>query len=170
MTRGRTRSPKGTLWRGYRRPVLRDGVFWFAVLVGLCGTAMQSPLSGFEGTTGAWVILMLQFGLTTIAALVLVGVIAATFRGFGDGWRVAGAAQRAEKPVKAERPENAPPAATPKAAAPDLVAEAEPGSEARPSPTPAGADRPAVGIKMEHRARAFGRAFGAARRTYRDSD
>jgi len=133
--------------------VWRDGVFWFALLIGLCGTAIQSPLSGWEGTTSNWARLVLQFGLTTILALVLVGVIAATFRGFGDGWRVAGAAQK--RP--AEKAEKAEPSAERTGPAESNVATTDP-------------DRPAVGVNMEHKARALGRAFGAARRTYRDSD
>jgi hypothetical protein len=162
MARGRRSKAKGQLWRGYRRPVWRDSVFWFAILVGVCGTALQSPLSGFEGTTNDWVFALLQFSLTTLVALVLVGVLSATIRGFGEGWRVTGNASKNVARTSASTSD-----AEPKPAA---KAAREPEPEREPEPTPVEADRPAIGIKMEHKARAFGRAFGAARRTYRKSD
>ncbi|MEI7593447.1 MAG: hypothetical protein WCK41_09535 [Actinomycetes bacterium] len=126
---------KATLWRGYRRPILRDGVLWFAVLLGVCGTMIQSPFSGWTGSVNDWLILLLQFTVTLCAALILVGVIAATVRGFGQGWR---------------------------------TAETDPSTATQETTLPI--DRPAHLDKAERHVRAFGRAFGAARRTYRDSD
>jgi hypothetical protein len=128
---------KGTIWRGYRRPIHRDGVFWFAILIGAIGMAVQSPFEGWKGATADWLILALEIVVTFIGAFILVGVLAATVRGFGEGWR------------SAERAARSRPAPEPKAA-----------------PTPAG-DRPAIGVSMEKKARVLGRAVGAARRTYR---
>ena len=150
---------KGQFWRGYRRPVLRDGVFWFAVLVGVAGIAVQSPLADWKGQTVDWVILGAEIVLTFAAAFIIVGVLAATFRGFGEGWKAADQVAR-RRPAPDPRPAAAP---TPE---PEAAGPAAP--QAAPTGTAPASDRPAAAVSLEKKARVLGRAVGAARRTYRD--
>ena len=138
----RDRNPR--IWRGYRRPVLRDGVFWFAGLVAIAGIVVQSPLADWKGGTVDWIVLVVEVGLTIIGAYILVGVLAATIRGVGEGWRTAEVA--ATTRPKSSSPNSATPGAATKA------------------PT---SDRPPVGVALEKKARLVGRAVGAARRTYK---
>ena len=146
----RDRNPR--IWRGYRRPVLRDGVFWFAGLVAIAGIVVQSPLADWKGGTVDWIVLVVEVGLTIIGAYILVGVLAATIRGVGEGWRtaeVAAAASPKSSSPKSSSPDSATPGAAPKA------------------PTGTASDRPPVGVALEKKARLVGRAVGAARRTYK---
>jgi len=147
---------KGQFWRGYRRPVLRDGVFWFAMLIGVAGLAVQSPLADWKGQTIDWVVLVASVVLTFAASFIIIGVLAATIRGFGEGWKEAD---------KAPTPKATPPATATTRAAESSSPRAEP--TPKPTATPA-TDRPAIGVSMEKKVRVFGRAVGAARRTYRD--
>jgi hypothetical protein len=135
--RGR-RSRRDELWHGYRRPVWRDRVFWFAVLVAAAGVVVQEPFRGFEASPGRWALLGVQVVVTLGVVLALVGVLAGTARGFGEGWRSAAAAVRT--PERASTREPAAPAA----------ADDE--------------QRPALGVEVERRARALGRAIGTTRR------
>jgi hypothetical protein len=80
---------KGKIWKGYRRPIHRDGAFWFAILMFVTGMALQSPLQGWKGGATDWLVLALELVVTFVGAFILVGVLAATGRGFGEGWRSA---------------------------------------------------------------------------------
>ncbi len=134
---------KGKIWKGYRRPIHRDGAFWFAILMFVTGMAVQSPLEGWKGGTTDWLVLALDLVVTLVGAFILVGVLAATGRGFGEGWR------------SAERP-------APVRSQPEPT-----------RPTASTGDRPPLSPsmqKMEKKVRVLGRAVGAARRTYRDFD
>jgi hypothetical protein len=138
---------KGKIWKGYRRPIHRDGAFWFAILIFVSGMALQSPLQGWKGGTTDWLVLALEFVVTFVGAFILVGVLAAIGRGFGEGWR------SADRP-SADRPSSSAPSSK---AAPDATT----------------MDRPPLSPsmqKMEKKVRVLGRAVGAARRTYRDFD
>lgn len=134
---------KGKIWKGYRRPIHRDGAFWFAILMFVTGMAVQSPLEGWKGGATDWLVLALELVVTLVGAFILVGVLAATVRGFGEGWR------------SAERP----------APVPFKPAKTEPDAPSH--------DRPPLSPsmqKMEKKVRVLGRAVGVARRTYRDFD
>jgi hypothetical protein len=156
------RDRKGMIWRGYRRPVLRDGVFWFAGLVAVAGIVVQAPLAGWKGGTVDWIVLVLEVGLTIIGAYILVGVLAATVRGVGEGWRTAEEAATAATATTPPTTSKQPPTATPGT---DPAATPKPKAKAAPA-----ADRPAVGVAMEKKARVLGRAVGAAKRTYQQYD
>ena len=139
MARRARGSKKGQLWHGYRRPILRDGAFWVAALVTVVALAAQNAWSGVD--SGArWALLGADVIVTALISFALVGVLAGTVRGFGEGWRSAG------------RPD-----ATP-------VAEAKPRPKVDPVPE---AERPVIGVELEKKARALGRAIGATQRKAR---
>jgi hypothetical protein len=169
------RDRKGRIWRGYRRPVLRDGVFWFAGLVAVAGIVVQAPLAGWKGGTVDWIVLVLEVGLTIAAAYIVVGVLAATVRGVGEGWRTA---ERAATASAAAPKPSTPPTAAPTASSPGPEPAPDPAPEpSTPGPEPAAPPkvapapgRPAVGVAMEKKARILGRAVGAAKRTYQQYD
>ena len=157
--RGSKKGPKqGELWHGYRRPIRRDGVFWLAVVTTVVALAVQNPWSGLD-STARWVLFVADVLLTALITFALIGVLAGTLRGFGEGWR------SAERPGGAARPTPAP---LPLPLRPRLRL---PGPS--PSPSPAqvdpvpDADRPLIGVELEKRARALGRAIGATQRKTR---
>ena len=131
---------KGQLWHGYRRPILRDGAFWLAVIIAVVALAAQNAFSGVDSTT-AWVLLGADVLLTVVVTFALVAVLAGTARGFGEGWRSAEPLRPKPKPA------------------------ADPDAAVAPAPDPlAEADRPVIGVEIEKRARALGRAIGATQR------
>src|SRR5690242_17543572 len=89
MARRSRSTEKGLLWRGYRRPVWRDGVFWLAVGTSIAGLLVQNAFGNFEATTSGWLILGLEVVITFVIVFALIGVLAGTVRGFGEGWRQA---------------------------------------------------------------------------------
>ena len=87
--------------------------------------------------------------VTAVITFALVGVLAGTVRGFGEGWRTA------ESRV---RPEIEPPT--------------EPAEEPAEEPASGSStdhDRPELGVALEKKARALGRAIGATQRKARRS-
>jgi len=80
---------KGPLWHGYRRPVWRDKVFWLAFGTSIAGLLVQNAFGNFEATGRGWAILGLEVVITFAISFALIGVLAGTFRGFGEGWRQA---------------------------------------------------------------------------------
>jgi len=127
------------LWHGYRRPILRDGVLWLAVLTTVAALAAQNAWADLN-TPLAWVLFVADVVLTILIVFALIGVLAGTVRGFGEGWR------------SAERP----------------AGRAEPASKPKPQADPVpDADRPVIGIELEKKARALGRAIGATQRKAR---
>ncbi len=152
-------SEKGQLWHGYRRPILRDGAFWLSAVITLVALAAQNAWSGV-GSAPAWILLVADVLVTAMITFALVGVLAGTARGFGEGWRAA------ESPTSQPRQ---PPAPAP---APSTTTSAEKPAPAaaRPKadPTP-DADRPVIGVELEKKARALGRAIGATQRKARKS-
>lgn len=137
-------SNKGELWHGYRRPILRDGAFWLAAVITFVALAAQNVFSGGHRDTTRWVLLGVAVAVTIVITFAVVGVLAGTVRGFGEGWRAA------------ELPR------------PKPKAEPAPGPGATPAPDPRDeADRPVIGVEIEKRARALGRAIGATQRRAR---
>jgi len=130
---------KGQFWRGYRRPVLRDGVFWFAILAGIAGMAVQAPLADWKGETLDWVVLAAEVVLTFAASFIIIGVLAATIRGFGEGWRTADVARRREAEGR-----------TTGQPAPESVVATPAPAPVAPKPTSTrDADRPAAAVSAE---------------------
>src|SRR4051812_12483128 len=184
MARRSRSSEKGPLWRGYRRPVWRDGVFWLAVATSIAGLLVQNAFGNFEATTSGWLIFGLEVVITFVIVFALIGVLAGTPRGFGEGWRQAERAADPRPAATPTRPAATPtpapaPAPAPEPAVDEPLAEpaaaSEPAVEPEPEPEPARAaaeptDRPKVGIEMERQARRLGRAFAAGRRTYKKYD
>jgi len=193
----RTRSrEKGPLWHGYRRPVWRDGVFWLALGTSIAGLLVQNAFGDFHGTGADWAILGLEVLITFGIVFALIGVLAGTLRGFGEGWRQAentaapreavnrptppGAstptAPRAEPARPAEPVAQSSPVVEPEpepAPEPTVEVQPEPERDAEPAPSsaqPAASDRPKAGVEMERHARRLGRAIGAGRRTYKKYD
>ncbi len=166
MARRTRSSDKGPLWRGYRRPVWRDGVFWLAVAASIAGLLMQNAVGNFEATSRGWVILALEIVITFGVVFALVGVLAGTLRGFGEGWRQADEAAPPRRPATSATPEPEP--------APEPVRAREPTPEPEPAPDrepePGASPRPKAGLEMERQARRLGRAIGAGRRTYQKYD
>ncbi len=153
MARSSRGSKKGQLWRGYRRPILRDGAFWLAALVTVVALAAQNAWSGVDG--GAqWALLIADVVVTTLITFALIGVLAGTLRGFGEGWRSAGRPD----------PVAAPAGASDEASDPG----AKPASKPKPTVDPVPeAERPVIGVELEKKARALGRAIGASQRKAR---
>ena len=200
---------------GYRRPLRKDNFVWLAVGLTVAGVVVQSPFDGWPSDTSGWVTLGAQVLLTALFAFVVVGILAATVRGFGEGWRTAEAEAPPRPPRRTRRratsdptpqPEPQPAAAAPveadaapvqpepapvepqpvpvepeaatqaaTATAPQADAEPQPDAEREAEPEPEAEKPPPTraapsGASVERTVRAFGRAVGAARRTYRDYD
>ncbi|MGZ4682262.1 MAG: hypothetical protein ACXWCM_18470 [Acidimicrobiales bacterium] len=164
----RSRSQKGPLWHGYRRPVWRDGVFWLACGASIAGLVVQNAIGNFESTGRGWAILALEVVITFGVMLALVGVLAGTLRGFGEGWRQA---EKSAPPRGAtagpSATEPSRPVTEPEPVARAAAVDPEP-DPVRPVPDPA--DRPKAGVEIERQARRLGRAIGAGRRTYKKYD
>ena len=151
---------KGELWHGYRRPILRDGVFWLAGVITVVALAAQNAWSGL-GSTTSWVLFVADVIVTVLITFALIGVLAGTMRGFGEGWRSAQPPDGSTRPATGDSPTA--PAAEPTAAS-------APGPAPRPKPKAdpvPDADRPVIGVELEKRARALGRAIGATQRKTR---
>ena len=102
MARRARSTEKGPLWRGYRRPVWRDGVFWLAFCTSIAGLLVQNAFGNFEATTSGWLILGLEVVITFAIVFALIGVLAGTLRGFGEGWRQAEQTAPPRGPAKVE--------------------------------------------------------------------
>ncbi len=130
MARRSRSTDKSPLWHGYRRPVWRDGVFWLAVCTSIAGLLVQDAFGHFEATTSGWVILGVEVVFTFAVVFALIGVLASTLRGFGEGWRQAekatAAPELAVEPGPVARPEPGP------AIRPEPVRTSEPESEPEP--------------------------------------
>lgn len=135
MARRSRSEKKGPLWHGYRRPVWRDGVFWLAFGAAIVGLIVQNAFAKFEATTSGWVILGIEVAFTFLIAFALIGVVAGTLRGFGEGWRQAEKAAPPRGPAARPAKSSPDPASEPKpkaTAQPEAEAEADPGAGAQP--------------------------------------
>ena len=131
---------KGQLWHGYRRPIVRDGAFWLALVLTVVALAAQNAWSGLDDGL-AWGLFAADVVVTALITFALLGVLAGTVRGFGEGWR------SGERVIG-----RATPAPTPGPTKPDPVPDTE---------------RPVIGLELEKKARALGRAIGATQRKSR---
>jgi hypothetical protein len=154
-------------WRGFRRPVRRDRAFWFAIGLSVAVIGLEIGIAAAAGALN-WVALALFGALLVIAVFTVVGVVAGTIRGFGEGWR---GGRRAESrspktSAQANEPEPAGDArpSGPKAPAmPTSLAELT--ESAR---TVASSVRKPTSADLDRTARTLGRAIGAARKAARD--
>ena len=161
MVRRARGSKKGELWHGYRRPILRDGVFWVAAVTTVIALAAQNAWADLN-TTLAWVLFGADLFLTIVIVFALIGVLAGTLRGFGEGWR------SAERPAGSARPGAVPDGGAAPGAASDGATPTEPASKPKPQADPVpDAERPVLGIELEKKARALGRAIAATQRKAR---
>jgi hypothetical protein len=162
-----TGASRGGLWRGFRRPLRRDRVFWIAIALCLLAVATETAMTESIADVSPIALAVVAL-LVVIVVFSVVGAVAGSIRGFKEGFRTGG------------------PAAEPTAAPAREPAGAGPAEEATDGPSTSGglpkavadlsesARQKAANLRtptaddVDRTARKLGRAFGAARRAVRD--
>ncbi len=174
---------EGELWRGFRRPIRRDRVFWLAVILSVVAIGLEIGIAAAADALN-WGALALFGVLLFIAVFTVVGVVAGTIRGFGEGWR-GGRRRRSAQPTPTGTASAG--SARPDPAGPDPTT-----TRAPPSGDPAAPTRPAMPKSISElsdtartmassvrkpttddvnrTARTIGRAIGAAKKAAREED
>ncbi len=169
--------PTGELRRGYRHPIRKDRVLWFALGLTAVFVVIELALAS-PSTPLGW----LAFGLLAAAlaflVITLTGIFAGTIRGFVDGWR-ARDREVEEATTRATRRQASPDDAPDTPADEDRAPSSSGGVPPLPRPeVPESVKNLAATAQakapkqadVDRTARALGRAAGAARRAYRKDD
>jgi len=150
-----TEASSTRLWRGFRRPVGKDKVFWIAI--GLSGLAVAA-----ETALSAAVVDVNPIASAAVAVLVVVvvmsvvGAIAGAVRGFRQGWRDPAPSTPAPGSDQAA-------SSSARRSVPSVGAL----SEAAKAKAKAANVRPPTAADLDKGARTLGRALGAAKRAAR---
>jgi len=167
----------GELRRGYRHPIRKDRVLWFALGLTAILVVVEFALAS-PSTPLGW----LAFGLLAAAlaflVITLTGIFAGTIRGFVDGWRardreVEGATAKVARPQASPDEDPDTPADEDRAPSSSGAVPPLPRPEVPESVKKLAATAQAKAPKqadVERTARALGRAASAARKAYRQDD
>jgi len=159
----RERDQATSLWRGFRRPVRKDKVFWVAIGLCLVAVAAETALSAAVVDVNPIASVAVAL-LVAVVVFSVVGAIAGSIRGFHEGFRRDASERDASEAGAAPRPESPP-------------ADTAPGAGGRPLPTMGELSESARNLAanvrkpttadVEKGARTLGRAIGAAKRAAR---
>jgi hypothetical protein len=162
---GRAADDVDRLWRGFRRPILRDRAFWIAVALSIVVVLIEGGLATAAGI-GNWFAVGVVAAFVVVAVFSVVGAIAGSYRGLRVGLKEGPHDRQTAKARPAPEPD------------PDPAPRTEPVDRLTQSLNDLGASarakaanvRKPTADDVDRGARKLGRAFGAARKAFQDDD